>query len=83
MGREELLRQKKEKEAAIKKISEEYKAPPSSVKYDLFDDTGVKAGYMEYFTMTDDLVINCHGLSIIKGNVLKSIRDNLNILLDN
>ena len=82
MSREELLNQKKERDEALKQIADKLKAPPSSVRYDLIDDSGNKAGYMEYFLNTDSLVIKCHGLIDIKGNVLKSLRDNLTALLD-
>ena len=82
MGRDSLLKQIEEKDKAIKEISEKYKSPPNSIKYDLIDDDGKKAGYMEYFTNNDTLVLNNQGLSNIKGNVLRSLRDNLNILLE-
>jgi hypothetical protein len=80
MGRDTLLRQKKEKEEALKEISQKYK-DPASIKYDLFDESGAKAGYVEYTPESDVLFIST-GNARVEGRVLKSLRDVLNKLLD-
>jgi hypothetical protein len=81
MGRDTLLKQKKEKEEALKEISQKYK-DPASIKYDLFDEDGAKAGYVEYMPQSDTLYINAGSAVSIEGCVLKSLRDVLNKLLD-
>ena len=80
MGREELLQQKAEREKAMKEISQRCKLP-DSIKYDLFNDEGLKAGYVEYFLANDSLVINHQGLLTVKGTVLKSLHEVLGKLL--
>jgi hypothetical protein len=85
MGRDELLRQKREKEEARKAFSDElnkkYK-DPASIKYDLFDEAGVKVGYVEYFPDSDNLYIDTGFGMSVKGCALKSLRDILNKILD-
>ena len=81
MGRDTLLQQRKEKEAALKEIAEKYK-DPASIKYDLYDDAGENAGYVEYSPNTDELTVSANRTVKIDGNVLKSLRDILNKLLE-
>jgi hypothetical protein len=81
MGRDTLLKQKKEKDEVLKEISQKYK-DPASIKYDLFKDDGTKAGYVEYMPQSDTLYIHAGRQSNIDGNVLRSLRDVLNKLLD-
>jgi len=81
MGRDELLRQQKEKDEAIKAAMQKYK-DPSSIKYDLTDEDGAKAGYVEYMPKSDTAYINAGEAASVKGSVLKSLRDALNKLLD-
>jgi len=75
------LQQKKEKEEALKELSQKYK-DPSSIKYDLYNDNGDKVGFAEYTPQNDNLFISSGAPSSIQGNVLKSLRDILNKLLD-
>jgi hypothetical protein len=81
MSREELLKQKKEKDEALKEITEKYK-DPLSIKYELFNDAGGKAGYAEYMPQGDYLSIRAGSTTNIDGNILRSLRDVLNKLLD-
>ena len=81
MGRNELLKQKQEKEEAIKALNQSLKTP-DSIKYNLVTDAGLKAGYVEYFPLSDSIVVSHRELSTIKGDVLRSLRDILNQLLD-
>jgi len=81
MGRDELLRQRKEKEEALKEIAQKFK-DPLSVKYELFDDEGRLAGYLEYQPKDDKIGVNAGGWMSIDGKVIKSLRDALNKLLD-
>jgi N-acetylneuraminic acid mutarotase len=82
MNRDELLRQQRLKDEAIKAAMQKYK-DPSGIKYDLCDDEGANAGYIEYNPKNDSACINaCGEMAIIEGKVLKSLRDALNKLLD-
>jgi N-acetylneuraminic acid mutarotase len=82
MSRDTLLRQQKEKDDAIKEAMQKYK-DPSSIKYDLCDEAGINAGYMEYQPNNDTVYIRTNGeVTSIEGKVLKSLRDVLNKLLD-
>lgn len=81
MSRDSLLKQKKEKDDALKELSQKYK-DPSGIKYDLYNDDGEKNGFVEYSPQSDNLFINAGSPSYIQGNVLKSLRDILNKLLD-
>lgn len=74
MGRDALLREKKEKEAVFRDLA--------GIKYELFDDDGKKAGYVEYSPQSDTLLID-HGAPLyVNGSVLRSLRDILNKQLD-
>ena len=81
MGRDELLRQRKERDEAQKELDRKYKNP-ASIKYDLYDESGNKCGDTEYFPQTDQLQIFIKGRVSIEGTVLKSLRDILNKILD-
>jgi len=62
MGRDELLRQKKEREEALKEIDQKFK-DPLSVKYELFDEKGNKAGHLEYHPKGD--TVGIHAGSVV------------------
>jgi hypothetical protein len=82
MSRDTLLRRQKQKDDAVKEAMQKYK-DPSSIKYDLFYETGVNAGYMEYQPNNDTVYIKTNGeATSIEGKILKSLRDVLNKLLD-
>ena len=81
MGRNDLLRQRKERDEAQKELDQKYKNP-SSVKYDLCDEYGNNHGNAEYFPQTDQLQIFTKSRVSIEGALLKSLRDVLNKLLD-
>jgi hypothetical protein len=82
MNRDELLRQQRLKDEAIKEAMRKYK-DLSGIKYDLCDDKGVNAGYIEYNPKNDSVIIKAFGeMAHIEGKVLKSLRDALNKLLD-
>jgi len=82
MGRDQLLRQKKEYDEAVKEVMQKYKDPPS-VKYDLYKESGSSAGFVEYFPKSDTVSIVAGGShAVIDGDILKSLRDVLNKILD-
>ena len=81
MSRDQLLQQRKEKEAALKEISEKYK-DPAGIKYDLFDESGNLSGHVEYSPVGDMVTIRTGSSATIDGKYLKSVRDVLNKILD-
>ena len=81
MGRDSLLKLMNEKEAALKEFTAKYKDPPS-IKYDLLNEKGENAGYVEYRPKDDKVIIATAGSAEISGTVLKSLRDAINKLLD-
>ena len=78
MGRDELLRQKKEREEALKELNQKYK-DPASIKYEMRSESGT-VYHAEYLPGNDTLILSCG--SEIKGELLKPLRDILNKLLD-
>ena len=82
MSRNALLQQKKEKEDALKEISQKFK-DPSGIKYDIFYESGDKAGYLEYQPKDDKVFLSAGSTGTsIDGSILKSLRDVLNKLID-
>ena len=82
MGRDELLRQKREYDEAVKEAMQKYK-DPASVKYDLQHESGSPAGYAEYSPKSDAVSIFADGTRAdFAGGILKSLRDVLNKILD-
>ena len=80
MGRDELLKQKREREEAQKELDQKYKNP-ASIKYDLFDEAGNKTGFVEYTPQNDIIFISPESAGI-NGKYIRSLRDILNKLLD-
>ena len=81
MGRDQLLRQKREYDEAVKEVMRKHK-DPASVKYDLQDESGSPAGYVEYSPKSDTVFIHAGGTRAdFAGGVLKSLRDVLNKIL--
>jgi hypothetical protein len=81
MGIDALLKQRKEKEEALKEMSLKYK-DPASIKYELLDELGSIAGYLEYLPKSDMVTIKAGSVTEISGSALKSLRDVINKLLD-
>ena len=82
MGRDELLKQKKEYDEAIKEVMQKHK-DPASIKYDVQYETGSPAGYVEYTPKNDTISISADGAhATFSGKMLKSLRDALNKILD-
>ena len=81
MGRDELLKQKRERDAALNELNQKYK-DPAGIKYDLLDETGNVAGSLEYMPKSDSVILHAPKRAEIDGNMLKSLRDALNKLLD-
>jgi hypothetical protein len=82
MSRDTLLQQQKDKDEAFKELSQKYKDPPT-LKYEIVSDTGAIAGSIEYNPKGDHVYIKIGGTAAnIEGNVLKSLRDTLNKLLE-
>ena len=82
VGRDQLLRQKREYDEAVKEVMQKYK-DPASVKYDLQDESGSPAGFIEYMPKSDTVAIISGGThASFDGGILKSLRDVLNKILD-
>jgi len=81
MGRDQLLRQKREYDEAVKEVMQKYK-DPASIKYDLQDESGLPAGFVEYMPKSDTVYIHTSGTHDIPGSIIKSLRDILNKILD-
>ncbi|MDR0474381.1 MAG: hypothetical protein LBH43_12005 [Treponema sp.] len=81
MGRDELLRRKKEMDEALKEISQKYKAP-AGIKYNFCNEAGGRCGSVEYDPENDTVKIFYTGSVTIDGGMLKPLRDALNKLLD-
>ena len=82
MGRNDLLKQKREYEEALKKAMQNYK-DPASIKYDLHNEKNVKIGYVEYFPKNDSVEISGpSGAMMLEGDALKSLKDVIDKLLD-
>jgi hypothetical protein len=83
LSRDSLLQEQKEKDEAIKEAMQKYK-DVASIKYNLFNENGSEAGFLEYSPKTDSVMIGIPGeqKTIIAGKVLKSLRNVLNKLLD-
>ena len=81
MGRDELLKQKRDREEALKEVDLKHKNP-TSIKYDIFNDKGENIGNAEYLPQPDELIINAGRTTRIDGNILRSLRDVIDKLLD-
>ena len=82
MGRDQLLRQKREYDEAVKEVMRKYK-DPAGVKYDLHHESGSPAGFIEYMPKSDTVFIHAGGTHAeFAGGILKSLRDVLNKILD-
>ena len=81
MSRDILLKQKKEKEEALKEISQKYK-DLASIKYDLYNEDGTKAGFFEYAPSDDTVYLSIGHQVRFDARILKSLREVIGKLLD-
>ncbi|MDR2718830.1 MAG: hypothetical protein LBB89_12325 [Treponema sp.] len=82
MGRDILLKQKREHDEAMKEAAQNHKDPPD-IEYTLERESNLPAGCVKYMPKDDTLSIHTDGkLAILKGDILKSLRDILNKILD-
>jgi hypothetical protein len=82
MGRDELLKQKKEYDEAMKEVKLKY-SEPADIKYELHDESGSSAGYVEYRARNDTVILSSGGSEAeFSGAVLRSMRGALNKILD-
>jgi ATP-dependent protease HslVU (ClpYQ) peptidase subunit len=81
MGREILLKQKKELDDAMKEVLQKYKEP-CSLKCELKDESGAVAGYVEYMPSNDTFTIIASGSGgAYAGGIMKSLKEALEKLL--
>lgn len=82
MGRDALLKQKREYDEAIKEVKQKYK-DPASIKYEIQGETGSSYGHLEYRPHNDTIVIVSGGTHAeFSGEMIKPLRDALNKLTD-
>ena len=81
MSRDKLLLQAKEREAAFKEFSQNYKVP-ANAKYFLYDDSGEELGFIEYDPKNDMIQINAAHVGYIEGYLLKPLIEALIQLRD-